>query len=68
MREEGGSLRLEEAGAIPGSEDGLLDFSQPGEVARLELSSMRVVSGSVGCRHREEWAWSMIKISTRRSP
>lgn len=36
MREEGGSLRLEEASAMPGSEDGLFDFYQPDEVVRLE--------------------------------
>jgi RNA polymerase sigma factor (sigma-70 family) len=36
MREEGGSLRLEEAGAMPGSDDGLFEFYQPDEVVRLE--------------------------------
>lgn len=36
MREEGGLLRLEEASAMPGSEDGLFEFYQPDEVVRLE--------------------------------
>jgi RNA polymerase sigma factor (sigma-70 family) len=35
-RDEGGALRLEEASAMPGSEDGLFDFYQPDEVVRLE--------------------------------
>lgn len=36
MRKEGGLLRLEEASAMPGSEDGLFEFYQPDEVVRLE--------------------------------
>lgn len=36
VREEGGSLRLEEATAMPGSDDGLFEFYQPDEVVRLE--------------------------------
>lgn len=34
-REEGGTLRLEEACAMPGSEEGLFDLYQPDEILRL---------------------------------
>ncbi len=58
-REMGGPLRLEEAGAVPGSAESLFDFYQPDEVVRLEdlLPASQIPTPEQVVERRELQRW-----------